>query len=86
MDEVRRVKPSTLEELKEVVSDFVACLDEEEVRRAVRDVRPRAELCIRNGGGHFKSQLKKYRRGGVDISSTPGLLDQKIPLLCFKTE
>ena len=66
MDEVRRVKPSTLEELKEVVSDFVACLDEEEVRRAVRDVRPRAELCIRNGGGHFESQLKKYKRGAIE--------------------
>ena len=38
--EVRRVKPKTLDDLMEVVSDFVASLDPAEVRRAVRDVRP----------------------------------------------
>ena len=31
----------------EVVNTFVASLDEAEVRRAVRDVRPRAELCVK---------------------------------------
>ncbi len=46
--EIRKVKPQTLEELKEVVSDFVASLDEEEMRRYVRDVRPRAR-CAPNG-------------------------------------
>lgn len=64
--EIRRVKPKTLEELKMVVSDFVASLDEDEVRRAVRDVRPRAEMCIKMGGGHFESQLKKFKRGTVE--------------------
>ena len=64
--EIRRVKPSTLEELKEVVTDFCDSLDEEEVRRAVRDVRPRAELCLKMGGGHFESQLKKYKRGTLE--------------------
>ena len=62
----RRVKPRTLEELKEVVTDFCDSLDEEEVRRAVRDVRPRAELCLKMGGGHFESQLKKYKRGTLE--------------------
>ena len=38
--EVRRVKPKTQEELKEVVSNFVASLDKEDVRRTVRDVPP----------------------------------------------
>ena len=60
--EIRRVKPRDLEELKEVVNDFVDNLDEDLVRRAVRDVRPRAELCLKMGGGHFESQLKKYKR------------------------
>ena len=64
--EIRRVKPKTLDDLKEVVSDFVESLDEEEVRRAVRDVRPRAELCIKMDGGHFESQLKKYKRGTIE--------------------
>ena len=40
------------QDLKEVVSNFVESLDEEEVRRAVRDIRPRAELCIKMDGGH----------------------------------
>ena len=51
--EIRRVKPKTLEDLMEVVNKFVASLDETEVRRdvrAVRSVRPRAELCIKIGG------------------------------------
>lgn len=64
--EVRRVKPSTLEELKEVVSDFVTSLDDEDVRRAVRDVRPRAELCIKMDGGHFDAELQKYKRGTIE--------------------
>ena len=41
------MKPRDLGELQEVVSDFVESLDEDVVRRAVRDVRPRAEMCIK---------------------------------------
>ena len=60
------VKPKTLNDLKKVVSNFVQSLDEEEVRRAVKDVRPRVELCIKMDGGHFESQLKKYKRGTIE--------------------
>ena len=45
--EIRRVKPRDLGELQEVVIDFVESLDEDVARRAVRDVRPRAEMCIK---------------------------------------
>ena len=45
--EIRRVKPCDLGELQDVVSDFVESLDEDMARRAVRDVRPRAEMCIK---------------------------------------
>ena len=31
------------------MSDFVESLDEDVVRRAVRDIRPRAEMCIKMG-------------------------------------
>ena len=41
-------------------------IEEEEVRRAVRDVRPRVELCIKMDGSHFESQLKKYKRGTIE--------------------
>ena len=50
----------------EVVSDFVASLDPAEVRRAVRNVRTRAELCIKMDGGYFESKLKKYKQGRVE--------------------
>ena len=50
----------------EVVSDFVASLDPAEVRRALRDVRPRAELCVKMDGGHFESKLKKYKRWTIE--------------------
>ena len=45
--EIRRVKPRNLGELQEVVIDFVESLDKDVARRAVRDVRPRAEMCIK---------------------------------------
>ena len=44
----------------------MASLDEDEGRIAVRDVRPRAELCLKMGGGHFESQLKKYKTGTIE--------------------
>ena len=62
---IRRVKPKTLEDLMEVVNTFLASLDKAEVRRAVRVVRLRAEICIKMGGGHFESKLEKYRRGSI---------------------
>ena len=61
-----RVKPHDLGELQEVLSDFVESPDKDVARRAVRDVRPRAEMCIKMGGGHFESQLKKYKRGMIE--------------------
>ena len=45
--EIRRVKPHDLGELQAVVSDFVESLDKDVARRAVRDVRSRAEMCIK---------------------------------------
>ena len=42
--------------------DFLESLDDEVARRAVRDIRPRAELYLKMGGSNFESQLKKYKR------------------------
>ena len=54
--ENRRVKPRNLGELQEVVIDFVESLDEDVARRAVRDVRPRAEMSIK-GAAAFRVQI-----------------------------
>ena len=61
----RKVKTKTLKELQEGVSDFVS-INDVEVRRAVRDVRPRAELCVKMDGGHFDSQIKIYKGGTIE--------------------
>ena len=50
----QRVKPKTLNDLMEVVTDLVGSLGEAEVRRAMRDVRPRYELCVKMGGWPFR--------------------------------
>ena len=45
--EIWKVKPCDFGELQAVVSDFVQFLDEDVARRAIRDVRPRAEMCVK---------------------------------------
>ena len=35
--------------------DFLESLDDEVARRAVRDIRPRAELYLKMGGSNFES-------------------------------
>ena len=59
LQEIRKVKPASLEELKLVVNNFCESLDPDEVRRAVRHIRRRAEACIQAEGGHFEHKLKK---------------------------
>ena len=49
--EVRRVKPETLDELKDIVSTYVDSLEPGEVRKAVANIRKRAEVCIKMGCG-----------------------------------
>ena len=53
------MKPASLEELKEVVNDFCESLDPDEVRKAVRQIRRRAQACFEADGGHFEHNLKK---------------------------
>ena len=65
-EDLQVCKHSNLDKLKEVMSDFVAALDKEEVRRAVRDFRPWAGLCTKMNLGHFESQLQKYKKGTIE--------------------
>ena len=64
-----RVKPKALEDLMEVVNAFVASLDEAEVRRAVRAVRPRAELCIKMGGSLSYRNTREGPLRSINIST-----------------
>ena len=55
------MKPASLEELKEVVNNFCESLDPDEVRKAVRHIRRRAQACFEAEGGHFEHKLKKRK-------------------------
>ena len=61
--EVRRVKPKTLDDLMEVVSDFVASLDPAEVRRAVRDVRPELRYASKWTAGILSLSSRNIKEG-----------------------
>lgn len=55
LTELRRNPPSCLEELKMVVEAFAGSLEPEEVRRAVRHLRQRAETCVSRKGDTVES-------------------------------
>ena len=48
--ELRRNPPATLQELQVTVEKFAGNLDRNDVKRAVRHLRQRAETCIRRKG------------------------------------
>ena len=60
--ELRRCPPSSMEELKETVTEFALSLSPEEIRKAVNHVKVRAELCLSQNGDNFEHLLKKRRR------------------------
>ena len=59
MIHVRRQKPATLDELKTIVEDVAATVQEDMIRAAVGNIRKRCQACEEAKGGHFESFLKK---------------------------
>ena len=59
--EIRRLKPRTLEEPKTVVTEFCANLESEEVLAATANSR-RPQVCLKMGGRHFEHMMKKSKR------------------------
>ena len=53
-NQVRRIQPSTIEELMAAVEDVAATIPEEMVRAAAANVRKRCEACLEADGGHFE--------------------------------
>ena len=58
MQQVRRVKPTTIDELKATVEEVAASVPVDLIRKAVANVRKRCSACILAGGDHFESFLK----------------------------
>ena len=58
MQQVRRIKPETIDELKAVVEDVVSSIPEEMIRKSVANLRKRCEACLAADGGHFEHFLK----------------------------
>ena len=51
-------KPKTITELKSVVEDFNASLTSNDIRKALQNMRKRAEFCLQYDGKHFEQHLK----------------------------
>ena len=62
MAELRRAPPTTLEDLKITVEAFADSMDKEEITKAVRHLRTRAQVCKQLNGAAFETQLKKLKR------------------------
>ena len=63
MEEVRKSKQSTLNELKAVVEAFAESVDQEEVKRSARSTWKRARACKAVAGASFEGSLEKNLRG-----------------------
>ena len=61
MHHLKTSKPPTFERLMVDVNDFASQLDQETVKKAVKDIFSRAG-CLDNGGSTFKSNFKAYKR------------------------
>ena len=57
MMQVRRSKPSSIDELKAVVEDMARSVPQEMIRDAVENVRKRCQACVEALEGHFESFL-----------------------------
>ena len=58
LDQVKRIKPTTIDELKIAVEGVVSTVPEEMVRAAAANLRKRCEACLAASGGHFEYFLK----------------------------
>ena len=63
MEEVRKIRPSTLTELKAVVEAFAESVDPEEVKRSARSTWKRARACRAVAGASFEGSLQKILKG-----------------------
>ena len=58
MQKVYKDNPQSIDDLMECVENFFYSLPEEIVRKSVANILKRAELCVKNKGSHFESELK----------------------------
>jgi hypothetical protein len=56
--EVYRRKPSTIDELKDVVEEVCETIGPEMIKNAAANFRKRAEFCVAENGGHFEHKMK----------------------------
>ena len=62
MHHLKTTKPLTIEQLMVDVNDFASQLDQETVKKAVKDIITRAGCCLDNEGTAFESKLKAHKR------------------------
>ena len=62
MHHLKTTKSLTIEQLMVDVDDFASQLDQETVKKTVKDIISRADCCLDNGGSANESKLMAYKR------------------------
>ena len=62
MNHLKTTKALTIVQLMVDVNDFASQLDQETVKKAVKDIITRAGCCLDNEGTAFESKLKAHKR------------------------
>ena len=60
-DKIRQKNPQSLQEIKDIVDQEAADMDASRVVRACQNFRRRVEICHQKKGGHFESEIKKFK-------------------------
>ena len=58
MQHVYRTKPSTINELKEIIEDFIKSIDPDIIRKACVSARKRFQVLTVEKGGRFEQKKK----------------------------
>ena len=61
MAELRKVKPTDLEDLKHIVEGFSESLEQDKVKKVARTVKNRVKACKEANGDGFEYRLKNNK-------------------------
>ncbi len=56
MQHVYRTKPSTIDELKEIIEDFISSIDADMIKQACASGRKRFQMLVVENGGRFEQK------------------------------
>ena len=67
---IRKRQPQSFEDIKQGLSDYIATVSEDEIRRSVQHFRKRIEACLAVNGAVFEYLMKKNGELAVEFESS----------------